>query len=141
MHLYDLPLLFALIGLAFYTVLAGADFGVVTTTSVSSIAPGPASSGAAGGTVDLPRLLPWLSMIWVFGVACCAVRLAGGWWQTRRLLRRDTSEPDACHEHEQACGPQCEARLEHNPLLLVPPAEPRPSRSSCPRRRPPRRAR
>jgi len=26
-HLYDLPLLFALIGLAFYTVLAGADFG------------------------------------------------------------------------------------------------------------------
>ena len=27
MHLYDLPLLFALIGLAFYTVLAGADFG------------------------------------------------------------------------------------------------------------------
>ena len=27
MHLYELPLLFALIGLAFYTVLAGADFG------------------------------------------------------------------------------------------------------------------
>src|SRR6266566_691360 len=27
MHLYDLPLVFALIGLAFYTVLAGADFG------------------------------------------------------------------------------------------------------------------
>jgi cytochrome d ubiquinol oxidase subunit II len=27
MHLYDLPLAFALIGLAFYTVLAGADFG------------------------------------------------------------------------------------------------------------------
>jgi cytochrome d ubiquinol oxidase subunit II len=27
MHLYQLPLLFALIGLAFYTVLAGADFG------------------------------------------------------------------------------------------------------------------
>jgi cytochrome bd ubiquinol oxidase subunit II len=26
-HLYDLPLVFALIGLAFYTVLAGADFG------------------------------------------------------------------------------------------------------------------
>jgi cytochrome d ubiquinol oxidase subunit II len=26
-HLYELPLLFALIGLAFYTVLAGADFG------------------------------------------------------------------------------------------------------------------
>jgi cytochrome bd ubiquinol oxidase subunit II len=26
-HLYALPLLFALIGLAFYTVLAGADFG------------------------------------------------------------------------------------------------------------------
>jgi cytochrome d ubiquinol oxidase subunit II len=26
-HLYDVPLLFALIGLAFYTVLAGADFG------------------------------------------------------------------------------------------------------------------
>jgi cytochrome d ubiquinol oxidase subunit II len=27
MHLYELPLLFAVIGLAFYTVLAGADFG------------------------------------------------------------------------------------------------------------------
>src|SRR6478672_9084236 len=27
MHLYDLPLVLALIGLAFYTVLAGADFG------------------------------------------------------------------------------------------------------------------
>ena len=27
MHLYELPLLFALIGLALYTVLAGADFG------------------------------------------------------------------------------------------------------------------
>src|SRR5438105_5427674 len=27
MHLYELPLLFALVGLAFYTVLAGADFG------------------------------------------------------------------------------------------------------------------
>ena len=27
MHLYALPLIFALIGLAFYTVLAGADFG------------------------------------------------------------------------------------------------------------------
>src|SRR5437016_13707500 len=27
MHLYDLPLLFALVGLALYTVLAGADFG------------------------------------------------------------------------------------------------------------------
>jgi cytochrome d ubiquinol oxidase subunit II len=27
MHLYELPLVFALIGLAFYTVLAGADFG------------------------------------------------------------------------------------------------------------------
>ena len=27
MHLYELPLFFALIGLAFYTVLAGADFG------------------------------------------------------------------------------------------------------------------
>ena len=27
MHLYDLPLIFALIGLAFYTVLGGADFG------------------------------------------------------------------------------------------------------------------
>ena len=27
MHLYDLPLVFALVGLAFYTVLAGADFG------------------------------------------------------------------------------------------------------------------
>ena len=27
MHLYELPLLFALIGLAFYTVLGGADFG------------------------------------------------------------------------------------------------------------------
>jgi cytochrome d ubiquinol oxidase subunit II len=28
MHLYDLPLLFALVGLALYTVLGGADFGV-----------------------------------------------------------------------------------------------------------------
>src|SRR5438067_4582513 len=27
MHLYELPLIFALIGLALYTVLAGADFG------------------------------------------------------------------------------------------------------------------
>ena len=27
MHLYDLPLLFALVGLALYTVLGGADFG------------------------------------------------------------------------------------------------------------------
>lgn len=27
MHLYELPLIFALVGLALYTVLAGADFG------------------------------------------------------------------------------------------------------------------
>ena len=27
MHLYDLPLVFALVGLALYVVLAGADFG------------------------------------------------------------------------------------------------------------------
>ena len=52
------------------------------------------SSDARIGGLDLARTLPWLSVLWACGVGCCAVRLAGGWFQTRRLLRRDTTEPD-----------------------------------------------
>ena len=51
-------------------------------------------SDARIGGLDLARTLPWLSVLWACGVGCCAVRLAGGWCQTRRLLRRDTTEPD-----------------------------------------------
>ncbi len=50
-------------------------------------------STARIGGLDLARTLPWLSVLWACGVGCCAVRLAGGWCQTRRLLRCDTTEP------------------------------------------------
>lgn len=39
------------------------------------------------GTTLQPHL-PWLVAAWMFGVALFSLRLAGGWWMTRRLFSR-----------------------------------------------------
>ena len=36
--------------------------------------------------VEPSLLLPWLVLGWAVGVALCSMRLAGGWWQARRLV-------------------------------------------------------
>ena len=41
-----------------------------------------------------PRGFPWLVAIWLVGVCVCSIRLAGGWWHTRRLVREDAFEAD-----------------------------------------------
>ena len=37
---------------------------------------------------------PWLVGFWLVGVGVCSVRLAGGWWHTRRLVREDAFEAE-----------------------------------------------
>jgi beta-lactamase regulating signal transducer with metallopeptidase domain len=48
----------------------------------------PAALGIVGAA---DRWLGWLVVAWAFGVLLSATRLAGGWWQARRLLRDGTS--------------------------------------------------
>ena len=53
--------------------------------------------GAASG--DVPQALPstwfpWLVASWLAGVCICAIRFAGGWWHTRRLVREDPFDAD-----------------------------------------------
>jgi beta-lactamase regulating signal transducer with metallopeptidase domain len=40
--------------------------------------------------VEPGALLPWLVLAWASGVTLCALRLAGGWWQARRLVHMAT---------------------------------------------------
>ena len=35
--------------------------------------------------LDPSALMPWIVAAWTLGVLICSVRLAGGWWQARRL--------------------------------------------------------
>ncbi len=46
--------------------------------------------------VDPNHVLPWVVMAWAIGVLVCSMRLAGGWWQARRLVRLGT-RPIATH--------------------------------------------
>src|SRR5215203_1337007 len=60
-------------------------------------AAGDGADGASGGSPGALRAaqpsawFPWLVASWLAGVCICAIRLAGGWWQTRRLVRDDAS--------------------------------------------------
>ncbi len=40
--------------------------------------------------VDPNHVLPWVVLAWALGVLVCSARLAGGWWQARRLVRLGT---------------------------------------------------
>ncbi|HZA35037.1 MAG TPA: M56 family metallopeptidase [Vicinamibacterales bacterium] len=56
-----------------------------------------AGQGVSRGAVRqaLPSAwFPWLVASWLAGVCICAIRLAGGWWQTRRLVRHDAFQAD-----------------------------------------------
>jgi len=54
-------------------------------------------NAALGGATQRPlsAWFPWLVAIWLAGVCICSIRLAGGWWHTRRLIREDAFEADA----------------------------------------------
>ena len=65
--------------------------------------PAPPANAASWQAAGLPRgvdpgrivvdpsgWLPWLVLAWSLGVLVCSVRLAGGWWQARRLVRYGT---------------------------------------------------
>jgi beta-lactamase regulating signal transducer with metallopeptidase domain len=54
----------------------------------------PAAQAALGIVGAADRWLGWLVVAWAFGVLFSATRLAGGWWQARRLLRDGTSPVD-----------------------------------------------
>ena len=78
---------------------------IVATTASGSEALGDSTtplprSSPSGGTarmvVDANRVLPWVVMAWAIGVLVCSMRLAGGWWQARRLVRLGT-RPIAAH--------------------------------------------
>jgi len=38
--------------------------------------------------------LPWVVAMWFVGVCISSIRLAGGWWQARRLIQRDAVDAD-----------------------------------------------
>ena len=63
-----------------------------------STTPLPSASPSRDGrlVVDANRVLPWVVMAWAIGVLVCSMRLAGGWWQARRLVRLGT-RPIAAH--------------------------------------------
>ena len=46
-----------------------------------------ATTSSSGGRerLDPSALMPWIVAAWTLGVLICSVRLAGGWWQARRL--------------------------------------------------------
>lgn len=52
--------------------------------------------------------LPWIVAAWLAGVVVCSLRLAGGWWQARRLLRVDAFAP---HDRWPATVSRLAARL------------------------------
>ena len=85
--------------------LAGAPVPVQTAVAIRNggthAAAGNRTAEPRAATIDgsrrfaLPmpaasQLLPALVVAWVLGVLICAVRLAGGWWHARRLVRLDT---------------------------------------------------
>ena len=66
---------------------------------------GSAARDGAGARSPAPRPVtfaqalpstwfPWLVASWLAGVCICAIRFAGGWWQTRRLVREDSFDAD-----------------------------------------------
>jgi beta-lactamase regulating signal transducer with metallopeptidase domain len=53
-------------------------------------------SPARAETRALPRgWMSWVALLWMIGVGFTSVRLAGGWWQSRRLLRHDAFDAGA----------------------------------------------
>jgi beta-lactamase regulating signal transducer with metallopeptidase domain len=67
------------------------DAGAMT-VALAPVARGTASASAvlaedARVVIETSTLLPWLVLAWAAGVTLCALRLAGGWWQARRLVR------------------------------------------------------
>src|SRR5215217_114126 len=61
-----------------------------------------AGQGVPPGRVRQARpaaWFPWLVATWLAGVCICAIRLAGGWWQTRRLVRNDAFQADEAWLH------------------------------------------
>jgi hypothetical protein len=61
-----------------------------------------AGQGVPPGRVRQARpaaWFPWLVATWLAGVCICAIRLAGGWWQTRRLVRNDAFQADEAWVH------------------------------------------
>lgn len=59
-------------------------------------------SGSVRPALDLAPLLPWVVMAWATGVLLCSLRLAGGWWQARRLVRIGTHPAPERWQHAKA---------------------------------------
>ncbi len=55
------------------------------------------TAGVTGQPVlYLSRLLPWLDVVWLLGVACLSTRTIGGWWLIEQLRRSALAEaPEA----------------------------------------------
>jgi beta-lactamase regulating signal transducer with metallopeptidase domain len=77
---------------------------IVTIGSSISMDLAPLASLHAAGTrtqpvlLHLSRLLPWLDLAWLLGVACLSTRTIGGWRLIQRLRRRTLVEaPEAVY--------------------------------------------
>ncbi|MCU0633966.1 MAG: penicillin-binding transpeptidase domain-containing protein [Gemmatimonadaceae bacterium] len=71
-----------------------ADDGTVPTRALSSDgATRSSESGWDAARMTFVRLLPMLAAAWLVGVSVLLVRLAGGWWLTRRLIRSALPAP------------------------------------------------
>ena len=71
--------------------LASAELG---TTARQPDAQSASLGTPAAVVAPLATWFPWLTGFWLAGVCLCSIRLAGGWWQARRLIREDAFEPD-----------------------------------------------
>ena len=67
------------------TPIAPTQTPVPATQTVS----GPIATGAEGGSGILaPWILPWITAVWIVGVAVSALRLLGGAWRLHRWATR-----------------------------------------------------
>jgi beta-lactamase regulating signal transducer with metallopeptidase domain len=111
--------------------------GVVVTPIAPTQTPVPATqtvsgtiaTAAEGGSGMIPPwILPWITAVWIVGVAVSALRLLGGAWRLHRWATRETSAaPSAWQERCDSLGRQLglrrlvplrESARVHGPLLV-----------------------
>jgi beta-lactamase regulating signal transducer with metallopeptidase domain len=107
------------------TPIAPTQTPVPATQTVS----GPIATAAEGGSGMIPPwILPWITAVWILGVAVSALRLLGGAWRLHRWATRETSPaPREWQERCDSLGRQLDLRRPvplrestrvHGPLLV-----------------------